>query len=175
MVDALSGHWYLSETEYGPLLHARLEPGEENSGRLVAAVREKAREVALQQKKSLVITDGPPGIGCPVIASLSGASVALVVTEPTLSGIHDLERVVQVCKHFDVPVMICINKWDIDPSNTESIKRKCEEGGHRVVGLVPYDDMVPKAIIQGKSVTQYDCPAGDSIKEMWNEIEKRDA
>ncbi len=171
MREVLSGHWYISDTKHGPLVHARLEPGEENSGRLVAAVRQKAKEIAQEEDRSLIITDGPPGIGCPVIASLSGASVALVVTEPTLSGMHDLDRVVQVCKHFDVPVMVCVNKWDIDPENTRIIQKSSEEAGHEVIGLVPYDDMVPKAMVNGLSVTAYDCPAGNAIKEMWEKIE----
>ncbi|HHY12703.1 MAG TPA: 4Fe-4S binding protein [Firmicutes bacterium] len=172
MKEVVSGHWYVSDSRHGPLIHARLEPGEENSGRLVAAVRQKAREIAQQQGKSLIITDGPPGIGCPVIASLSGADVALIVTEPTLSGIHDLERVVQVCKHFDVPVMVCINRWDINPGNTSVIQKTSEEAGHKVIGLVPYDDTVPKAMVNGLAVTAYDCPAGNSIKGIWQKIER---
>jgi MinD superfamily P-loop ATPase len=171
MQEVLSGHWYVSDTKHGPLVHARLEPGEENSGMLVAAVRQKAREIAQEEGRGLIITDGPPGIGCPVIAALSGASTALVVTEPTLSGIHDLERVIQVCRHFNVPVMVCINKWDIDIDNTRLIQKTCEEAGHKVIGLVPYDDMVPKTMVNGHAVTAYDCPAGNSIKDMWKEIE----
>lgn len=173
MEEVVSGHWYVSDTKHGPLVHARLEPGEENSGRLVAAVREKAREIAQQEGKNLIITDGPPGIGCPVIASLSGADEALVVTEPTLSGIHDLERVIQVCNHFNVPVLVCINKWDIDPENTSIIKKISEEAGYRVIGLIPYDETVPKAMVNGYAVTSYDCPAGNSIKEMWHKIETK--
>lgn len=173
MEEVVSGHWYVSDTKHGSLVHARLEPGEENSGRLVAVVREKAREIAEQEGKNLIITDGPPGIGCPVIASLSGGDQALVVTEPTLSGIHDLERVLQVCKHFNVPVLVCINKWDIDPENTSIIKKTSEEAGYRVIGLVPYDETVPKAMVSGLAVTSYDCPAGNSIKEMWHKIETK--
>jgi len=118
MKECLSGHWYISKTRYGPLVHARLGIAEENSGKLVALVRQNARSIATSENLKYIITDGPPGIGCPVISSLSGANLALVVTEPTLSGIHDLERVLGVCRHFGVPALVCVNKYDINEDNT---------------------------------------------------------
>lgn len=173
MHQTLSGCWYVSETRHGPLVHARLEPGEDNSGKLVSAVRQKARDIANSHGRNLLITDGPPGIGCPVIASLSGANLALVVTEPTLSGIHDMERIVQVCKHFNVPAVVCINKWDIDPVNTGHIQERCYEMNCPVIGLIPYDSLVPKAMANGVPATSYDCLAGNSIRELWNTVRER--
>jgi len=125
MNECKSGDWYISDSKYGPLVHARLRIAQENSGKLVALVRKQAKELAEKNSLDYVICDGPPGIGCPVISSLSGASLALIVTEPTLSGIHDMERVLGVCKHFDVPALVCINKYDINEENTVAIQNYC--------------------------------------------------
>ena len=121
MEENIAGEWYISETKYGPLVHAKLGIAEENSGKLVAKVREVAKEIAERDKRDFVIIDGPPGIGCPVIAALTGVDLAVIVTEPTLSGIHDMERVVQVAKHFGVPTKVCINKYDINEDEASSI------------------------------------------------------
>ena len=121
MVNKLSGSWYVSQTRYGTLVHARLGIAEDNSGKLVTLISKKARELALKDSIDTVIIDGPPGIGCPVIAALSGVDVALVVSEPTLSGIHDLERVVAVCNHFAVTAMVCINRYDLDQKLSHDI------------------------------------------------------
>lgn len=173
MEEALSGHWYVSDTEHGPLVHARLEPGEGNSGKLVSAVRLKARDIQKAQGKAMIITDGPPGTGCPVIACISGADLALIVTEPTLSGISDLERIVRVCHHFRVPALICINKYDIDLDNTETIKRRAGQMNCPVAGQIPYDHMVPKAMVSGVPATAYDCPAGTGIRALWDTMSTR--
>ena len=132
MKENLSGEWFISNTKYGTLIHARLGIAQENSGKLVALVRQQARQVAEKQDADLIISDGPPGIGCPVISSLSGAGLALLVTEPTLSGIHDLERVLGVCRHFDVPALVCINKYDINQENTRQIESYCLSQGVEV-------------------------------------------
>ncbi|MFC1957801.1 ATP-binding protein, partial [Chloroflexota bacterium] len=118
MKENLSGHWFVSDTRYGPLIHARLGIAQENSGKLVAQVRQQARQLAEKDGFDCIISDGPPGIGCPVISSLSGVDLALLVTEPTLSGMHDLERVLGVCHHFGIQPLICINKYDINEDNT---------------------------------------------------------
>lgn len=167
MEPVLSGYWYVSETKKGPLIHARLEPGEENSGKLVTLVRQKAREIAQSTGRTTIVTDGPPGIGCPVIASISGADFAVVVTEPTLSGIHDLERILDVCRQFKVPAIVCINKYDIHEENSRRIERQCEEMGARLGAKIPYDESVPRAMVRGLPVTRYSCPASDSIRELW--------
>lgn len=170
MKPVVSGCWRVSETERGPLVHARLEPGEENSGKLVTFVRQKARALAASSGRGVIVTDGPPGIGCPVIASLSGAGAALVVTEPTLSGIHDLERVVEVCRRFEVPVMVCVNKCDVHEGNRLLIENRCRQEGIEVAGAIPFDDSVPKAMMKGLPVTRYPCPAAKSIRSLWDSV-----
>ncbi len=129
MKENLSGHWFISDTRYGPMVHARLGIAQQNSGKLVALIREQAKRIAGEEGLDYIISDGPPGIGCPVISSLSGASLALLVTKPTLSGIHDLERVVGVCRHFGVPALVCINKYDIHEENARKIEDFCLNQG----------------------------------------------
>lgn len=172
MYPVLSGHWFISRTDIGPLVHARLEPGEENSGKLVSLIRKKAAEIARSQSKQLIITDGPPGIGCPVIASISGAEIALIVTEPTLSGLHDLERVLRTCNHFGVPAAVCINKYDISVELAGKIEAMCLERGISVVAKVPYDTHVPKAMVQGMPVVKVDCPAAEEIRNLWERLQE---
>lgn len=155
MRENLAGHWFISETPYGPLVHARLGIAEENSGKLVTAVRREARRLAEERGLGWIITDGPPGIGCPVISSLSGAAAALIITEPTLSGMHDMERVLEVCGHFGVPPLVCINKHDINPENTAKIERGCRSKGIPVIGRIPYDNIVTEALIRGVPVVKY--------------------
>ena len=147
MKENLSGEWFISNTKYGPLVHARLGIAQENSGKLVATVRQQARKMAEKLGVDYIISDGPPGIGCPVISSLSGANLALLVTEPTLSGIHDLERVLGVCHHFGVQAMVCINKYDINEDNTRQIERYCLNNGVEVAARIPFDNVVTEAIV----------------------------
>ena len=155
MRENLVGQWFISDTRYGSLVHARLRVAQENSGKLVALVRQKARELADKQGASHIISDGPPGIGCPVISSLSGASLALLVTEPTLSGIHDLERVIGVCRHFNVPALVCINKYDINEDNTRRIESYCLTQGIQVAAKIPFDNVVTEAMVRGLPVVEY--------------------
>ena len=169
MYPELSGHWYVSETARGPLVHARLEPGGDNSGRLVTVVRNRARELCLSQGRHLVITDGPPGIGCPVISSLSGADLALLVTEPTLSGIHDLKRVMEVCRRLNVRTTVCINKYDVDLDNTERIRAIAGQTSP-VVGLIPYDQAVPRAMDEGVPVVTFKSPAATALVNLWTRV-----
>jgi len=171
--EVVSGKWFISQTPYGPLVHARLGVAEENSGKLVTLVRNRAKEIAQDERRSCIITDGPPGIGCPVIASLSGASVALVVTEPTLSGVHDLERVLAVCRHFGVPALVCINRCDLDEENTREIEKYCQGQSVPVVGKVPFDRVVTEALVKGLPVVEYsDGTVSRKIKDIWEEILK---
>ena len=155
MKDNLSGHWFISDTRYGPLAHARLGIAQENSGKLVALVRQKAKSVAQEQGLQYIISDGSPGIGCPVISSLSGANLALLVTEPTLSGIHDLERVLGVCHHFGVMAMVCINKYDLNEDNTRQIENFCLSQEVDIAAKIPYDNVVTEALVQGLPVVEY--------------------
>ena len=155
MKENLAGQWSISDTRYGPLVHARLGIAQENSGKLVATVRQQAREMAEKLGLDYTITDGPPGIGCPVISSLSGASLALLVTEPTLSGIHDLERVLGVCHHFGVQALVCINKCDINEDNTHQIEDYCLTQGVEVAARIPFDNVVTEAMVHGLPVVEY--------------------
>ncbi|MGI5822746.1 MAG: ATP-binding protein [Dethiobacteria bacterium] len=171
--DVVSGKWFISKTPYGPLVHARLGVAQENSGRLVTLVRNKAREMAREDNLNLILTDGPPGIGCPVIASLAGATAALVVTEPSLSGIHDLERVLAVCRHFTVPALVCINRCDLDVNNTQKIEDYCQQQAVPVVGKIPFDKVVTEAMVKGLSVVEYsDGEVSQSIKGIWEAVTK---
>jgi MinD superfamily P-loop ATPase len=155
MKENLAGQWFVSDTGYGDLVHARLGIAQENSGKLVALVRQKARELAEKKGAEYIISDGPPGIGCPVISSLSGASLALLVTEPTLSGRHDLERVLGVCRHFGVPAMVCINKYDINEMNADRIEDYCFKQQIEVGARIPFDNVVTEAMVRGLPVVEY--------------------
>jgi MinD superfamily P-loop ATPase len=169
--NSMSGHSFISETKYGYLCHARLGIAQENSGKLVALVRQNAKLIAERENLDYIITDGPPGIGCPVISSLSGASLALLVTEPTLSGIHDLERVIGVCRHFGVPVLVCVNKYDLNEENTYRIESYCGNEGIEVAARIPFDNVMTEAIVQGLPVVEYsNNQVTQQIKELWQII-----
>jgi len=171
MREALSGDWFLSETPYGPFVHARLGIGEENSGKLVTQVRKKAMEIAEEKKATLILIDGPPGIGCPVAASLTGVNLVLAVTEPTLSGIHDLERILKLSDHFKIPSMVCVNKFDINLGNTAQIASYCKKNGARLIGEIPYEPRVVEALVQRKTVMDYPCNEVQGIVHgMWEEV-----
>jgi MinD superfamily P-loop ATPase len=166
-VDRYSGEWFVSDTRHGPLVHARLRTAEGNSGKLVATVREEAKRLAAEQGRHLVIIDGPPGIGCPVIASLTGTSLALVVTEPTPSGEHDLDRILNLTRHFDIPAAVCVNKWDVNPSMAERIERRAREQGASVVGRVRYDIRVTAAQLQARAPVETPGDVADDIRTLW--------
>jgi MinD superfamily P-loop ATPase len=171
MKDNMAGYWFISDTRYGPLVHARLGIAQENSGKLVAAVRQQARGIAEERGLDYIISDGPPGIGCPVISSLSGARLALLVTEPTLSGMHDLDRVVGVCRHFGVPALVCINKYDLNEENTHRIEGNCLSQGTEVVGRIPFDNIVTESIVHGVPVVEYsNCRVSQEIERMWHTL-----
>ena len=168
MQENMSGHWFISDTRYGPLVHARLGIAQENSGKLVAVVRQQAKQIAEEKGLDYIISDGPPGIGCPVISSLSGASFALLVTEPTLSGMHDLERILGVCRHFGVPAMVCINKYDLNEENTQQIESRCLNQGVAIAGKIPFDNAVTESIVRGIPIVEYsNGRVTREIEEMW--------
>ncbi len=174
MTDNMAGHWYISDTKYGFLVRARLGIAQENSGKLVALVRQQARKIAADKGFTTIITDGPPGIGCPVISSLSGADLALLVTEPTVSGAHDLERVIQVCRHFKVPAAVCINKFDINRKKSLQIEEFCSNIGVYVAGKIPFDTSVNRAVANGVPLVEYnDGPAAGEIINLWKNIEDK--
>lgn len=165
--ERLCGEWMVSDTRCGPMVHARLGVAAENSGKLVATVRQEARRIAEEQERNLVIVDGPPGIGCPVIASLSGAAQVLVVTEPTVSGEHDLARVLKLAAHFGIPASICVNKWDLNPEMTERIEKQARTVGATVAGRIRYDRAVTQAQIQERAVVEIDAPCAEDIRALW--------
>ena len=169
-----SGFAYISDTRFGPMAHAMLKTAEEASGKLVTVVRNNAKKLAEDKKKDMVIIDGPPGIGCPVIASLSGVDLVLIVTEPTLSAIHDLERILGVANHFDVPAVVCVNKYDINENNTKRIEDYCQKNKIDIVGKIKYDTVVTDSMVHEKSIIEFtNGEIVDRIIEMWNKIKKR--
>jgi MinD superfamily P-loop ATPase len=171
MKENMAGYWYISDTSYGPLVHARLGIAQENSGKLVALVRQQARRLAEEGKFDYIISDGPPGIGCPVISSLSGAGLALLVTEPSLSGMHDLDRVLGVCQHFGVPAAVCINKHDLNEENARQIESQCYGQGVEIVGRVPFDNVVTESIVQGVPLVEYsNGKVSREIEGMWRRL-----
>ena len=171
MQENLSGSWFISDTRYGPLVHARLGIAQENSGKLVTVVRQNAKLIAEKEGLNYILSDGSPGIGCPVISSLSGVSLALIVTEPTLSGMHDLDRIVGVCHHFGVPALVCINKYDINEENTLQIERDCQELGIEAVSRIPFDNVVTEALVRGLPVVEYSQDnVSRQIERLWQSI-----
>ena len=166
------GEWYLSETRFGPMVHAMLGIAEENSGKLVTLVRQEAKKLAEDEGLDLILTDGPPGVGCPVIASIGGANAVLIVTEPTVSGIHDLERVAQLARHFNVPAMVCVNKADLNPDSAGEIEGFVKERRLNFLGRIPFDPVFTKAMVQGQTIFEYDgnSEVGQMIKQVWRKI-----
>ncbi len=170
----VNGEWCISETRCGPMVHARLGVAEENPGKLVSLVRNYAREIAQQRNLDLVLIDGSPGIGCPVIASLTGVTLALIVTEPTVSGLHDLERIAGLTRHFGIPASVCVNKWDLNPQMCEQIEAQARRLGLEIVGRVRYDPAFTEAQVCGKSVVEYTGGgSAEDVRRIWAEVESR--
>lgn len=169
--ENISGEWFISDTKYGSLVHAKLGIAEENSGKLVTQVRQKAKEIAEKENLDYVIIDGPPGIGCPVIASLANADLALIVTEPTLSGIHDMERVAQVSKQFGITTKVVINKYNINPDNSQEIKKNCNRTNIEVIAQLPFSQKVSESIVKGVPIVEF-CTneIAQDISFLWERI-----
>ena len=168
------GQWFISNTRFGPMVHARLGIAEENSGKLVTLVRQEAKKLAEKNQLNLLITDGPPGVGCPVIASVGGASAVLIVAEPTVSGLHDMERVAQLAAHFKVPGMVCINKSDLNLDQTIAIEKLAKENNITIVGRIPFDPVFTESMVQGETVIEYQTTSKVSqiVEEIWSKIRK---
>ena len=168
---ATNGHWFVSNTRCGPMVHAALGVAEENSGKLVSLVRTEAKRIADEKHRELVIVDGSPGIGCPVIASITGSDLALIVTEPTLSGLHDLGRVSELTGHFGIRTLVCVNKWDLNAELTERIERETAQRGARAVGRVRYDPAVTAAQVAGRALVEYTQEgAAADVRELWQHV-----
>ena len=169
--ERVSGYAFISKTNYGTMVHAQLNIAEEASGKLVTVVRNNAQQVAEKEGCELILIDGSPGIGCPVIASLTGVDLALIVTEPTMSGLHDLERIMDVTRHFGIASAVCINKYDINEDNSARITEFCQQRGIEVVGNIPYDSVVTEAMVAGKPVVEFaEGKVSEAIKEVWEGI-----
>jgi MinD superfamily P-loop ATPase len=169
-VECICGDWFVSDTRCGPMVHARLGVAADNSGKLVSTVRREARRIAEAEGHNLIIVDGPPGVGCPVIASVTGASRALVVTEPTVSGEHDLERALALTSHFCIPATVCVNKWDLNPEMTQRIEENAAQRGAGVAGRIRYDPAVTAAQIQERAVVETDALVAEDVREVWNQF-----
>jgi len=170
----VNGEWFISDTRCGPLVHAKLGVAEENSGKLVSLVRTQAKKIAEDRNLDLLLIDGSPGIGCPVIASITGADLVLVVTEPTLSGLHDLHRVADLTKHFGIETLVCVNKWDLNEDIASQIETQALQRGLKLAGRVRYDRAVTEAQIQRKSLVEYQQNgAAMEMREIWANILKR--
>jgi len=174
MVPQQEGHWFRSATPFGQLFHAELFPGKENSGKLVTLVKQQARLWAEEKQLPLVIIDGPPGIGCPVISACAGADLGLIVTEPGLAALHDLKRILGTLQHFRIPAVICINKADIYPEGSGQIREYASEQGIEVIGEIPFDEHIPRAMLLGAPVTTVspDSTAAQAIQDIWEKIKR---
>lgn len=170
MVAHTAGEWLRSRTRYGPLIHARLAVGGSSSGKLVALVKRQARLTAELERRELVLVDGPPGIGCPVIASLSGATVVLLVTEPTPAGEHDLVRVLELARHFEVPTAVCVNRWDLYPAGAAALEQRAQREGAVIAGRIGYDPRVTAAQVAATTVVEWGGPAADDIRQLWQRL-----
>jgi len=166
------GEWYVSDTRFGPMVHARLGIAEENSGKLVALVRCEARKLGEKNGLQLILTDGPPGIGCPVIAAIGGANAVLIVTEPTVSGIHALQRVANLADHFKVPAMVSVNKYDLNPKMTAQIEALARIIGLAPAGNVPFDPLFTEAMVDGRTIFEQNRNgrAKQAVRNIWDRL-----
>jgi MinD superfamily P-loop ATPase len=172
MLPRISGRWFSSTSRYGPLFHARLSPAQESSGKLVTLLKQRAYTQALDENYPLMIVDGPPGIGCPAIAAVSGADMAIVVTEPTAAGIHDMQRVLGLTAHFGIQSLVCINKADLYPAGTDMITGYCRQHGLPIIGQLPFDLRITEAMVHGQTITAYlpDSSISHALREIWQDV-----
>ncbi len=171
--ETTCGQWYQSDTRFGPMVHARLGIAQENSGKLVSLVRQEAKKTAEENDLDFILTDGPPGIGCPVIASVGQATTVLIVAEPSVSGLHDMKRVGQLCNHFSIPAMVCINKYDLNLDRTKEIEALAREHHIECVGKISFDQIFTEAMIQKKTIFEYDknSQASIEVEQIWENIQ----
>lgn len=167
-----SGECFVSQTRFGPMVHAKLGVGEENSGKLVSLVRSRARAIAGTRHLDLIIVDGSPGIGCPVIASVTGADLILLVTEPTLSGLHDMTRMLELAGHFNIRTAVSVNKFDINSNIAQGIEDACRERGVPVLSRIHYSRDVTRAMVAGKAVVEQNGNrAASDMRRVWKGVE----
>jgi len=166
------GEWFVSDTRVGPMVHARLGIAEENSGKLVSCIRQEARKLAEEQQADMIITDGPPGIGCPVIASIGGATALAMVVEPTVSGLHDMNRLADLAQHFRVPCFLCVNKFDLNLDMAERLEEEAQRRQMQIIGRIPFDPVFTAAMIAGQTVIEYgkDSAVAGAVRSIWENI-----
>ena len=171
--EQMSGQWYVSSTDYGPMAHARLGIAEANSGHLVTQVRERSDRLASDQRRQLILGDGPLGTGCPVIASVSGTDLVVIITEPTVSGVHDMKRVMELTQHLSIPAVVVINKADLNAEQAHRIEQFVQAQGSRVIGRIPFDRAVNDALMEGKTVIEYGPGnAEEAIRTLWTRLQE---
>ncbi|MEJ2649998.1 MAG: 4Fe-4S binding protein [Sedimentisphaerales bacterium] len=169
--DVINGKWFISDTRFGTMVHAKLGIAQENSGKLVSLIRKEAKRIAQEQNSEFIIADGSPGIGCPVIASITGADLIVLVAEPTMSAQHDIERVIELVRHFRIPAIICINKFDINSKIADEIEVNARLNDIKVAAKIPYDNAVTKAQIEGKTIIEYANNAiTENVKTLWQSV-----
>lgn len=170
--ETISGEWYISSTRFGPMVHARLGIAQENSGKLVSLIRREAKNIAIEKNLKLLLTDGPPGIGCPVIASIGSATAVLIIAEPTVSGLHDMTRVGQLCQHFNLPAMVCVNKFDLNLDLTENIEKTAVKNNIAPVGRVSYDQIFTEAMLRAQTIFETDksSRACAEVQKVWDKV-----
>ncbi len=173
MYERVTGHIYTANTRFGNFVYGLLEAGEEASGKLVAQVRQKAREIAEKKGIDLIIIDSPAGIGCPVIASIGNTDLVIIVAEPTMAAIHDMERILSVAEHFKIRAVVVVNKYDINKEMTEKIERFCKEKDIDIVGKIPFNKKFTEAMVKGLNIVEYDENIAELMRKIWNEIENK--
>ncbi len=175
MKESLANRWFSSDSRFGPMLHARLAPGEDNSGKLVTQVREEARKKSREKGIQNIIIDGPPGIGCPVIAALTGVDMVLLVTEPSMSGLSDLTRVYDLILKFGMPAFLIINRADVNKEMTEKIRLWANEMSINILGEIPFDRSVVDSMIEKKTLLEFEpnAPAAQKIIEIHHLLQEQ--
>lgn len=174
MIQSDSSRWFISDSRFGPMVYARLGIAEDNSGKLVTVVREEAKKIAKDKNRDFVIIDGPPGIGCPVIASITGVNIAIIVTEPTQSGLHDLKRVVELVNNFSIKALIILNKFDLNKEMTEVIEKYCKKNDIEIIAWIPFNRIFVDAMVNQQTIVEYNkfSELSNIIQSIWNKIQK---
>ena len=173
MKKRITGHIFVGNTRFGKFIYGLLSAGEEASGKLVNQVRKKAEEIAKKEDKNFIIIDAPAGIGCPVIASIGNTDLVVIVAEPTMAAIHDMERILNVAEHFNVATVVVVNKYDINKEMTEKIEEFCKEKNVEVVGKIPFNKKFTEAMVKGMNIVEYDEDIADLMRKIWNKIENK--
>ena len=174
MIEKNNNLWFVSTSRFGPLVHARMGPGEENSGKLVTEVRKKAKEIALNSNIDYIINDGPPGIGCSAISSVTGSDLVLLIIEPTLSGLHDSKRLVELVESFNIPILAVINKFNLNQNMVQNVEVFLNEKGIKLIGKINFHPGMVESMVLGKTIIEYlpESEISFVIRSIWETISK---